>query len=120
MSERIFERLERVKYLRVEYHPAGETLDEMAQAIEWVRSKGHEATSLEAGGFRYRSVYPNDEYGRATSAWKWIEPGEWLVLMEGDGQDSEFDDPHAEGPDDGPNVYPRDDWHEITTTKEQA
>jgi len=110
MSERVFERLERVKFLRVEYRSTGRTLAEMAETMEWVRSRGHDAASLEADGFRYRSVYPDG----STSQWYWIEPGQWLVLMDGDGQNAEFDMPHDEGPDDGCGIYPRDEWHEIT------
>ncbi|HEY0888929.1 MAG TPA: hypothetical protein VGE38_04890 [Nocardioides sp.] len=109
MTVRVFERLERIKHHRVEYRPAGDTVAEMAATVEWVRAKGHQAASLELDGFRYRSAYPDG----STGPWYWIEPGQWLCLMEGEAQDSEFDAPHDEGPDDH-LIYPSDEWHEIT------
>lgn len=120
MSEaRTFERLEQVKFQRREYHPVGTTRTEMQVAMEWVRSLGHEAASLEDDGFRYRSIYatPSEYTGRVTSGWKWAEPGEWLMHMVGDGQDPELDDPH-EAPDDDWFGFHGDDWHEITADSE--
>lgn len=129
MSARRFERLERVKWQRREFHPVGETREEMAACMAWVRSLGHEAASLENDGFRYRSVYRsaevswgnlrNDE-GIPCSGWQWAPPGSWLMHMAGEGQDAELDSPHDEGPidEDGDPSWSlsHDDWQEVPTT----
>lgn len=120
MSARRFERLVTVTWERREWHPVGETRDEMAACMAWVISLGHEAKSLEDGGFRYRSVYPATDEGPATSCWKWAEPGEWLMHMHGERQDPELDDPHAAGPDGDEYVYgfqPDDGWHEVPASE---
>lgn len=113
-----FERLERVAYERREWHPVGETADQMRACMEWVRSLGHEAKSLEEDGFRYRSVYATaSEYtGRTTSGWHWCEPGEWLMHMSGDRQDPELDSPHADGPEEDGFWPHAHEWHQVSTT----
>jgi hypothetical protein len=125
---RRFERLERVTWQRREFHPVGETRAEMAACMEWVRSLGHEAKSLEDDGFRYRSVYRtgeesdyitlrNDE-GIQCSGWQWAPPGTWLMHMHGEGQDPELDSPHSEEPDDGAYGFgfgsQGGGWHEVS------
>lgn len=120
------ERLEKVKFQRREFFAVGETTAEMAAAMEWIRLLGHEAETLTDDGFRYRSVYRQTESdwklrrnteGFQCSGWKWIEPGEWLMHMAGDGQDSELDDPHSEGPGDEDFWPGGDDWHRVATTE---
>jgi hypothetical protein len=118
MSMFRFERVERVTWQRREWHPVGDTREQMAACMEWVRSLGHEAKSLDDDGFRYRSVYPKpSEYtGSRYSGWQWVEPGEWLMHMVGGDQDSEIDAPHACGPGDEEFYMPgfQKDWHQIT------
>lgn len=118
-----FERLERISFERREWFPVGFTRESMTAAMEWVRSLGHEADTLTDDGFRYRSVYDKDESGYITrcnaagkpcSNWKWVEPGEWLMHMAGDRQDSELDDPHSHGPDDEDFWMPGTDWHRVS------
>ncbi len=106
---RVFERLERITAFRSEYYEIGHSIEEIEAAAEYVRSKGHQAASVCADGFRYRSVYPDG----SMSGWNWIEPGGWLCHMEGERQDPEFDLPHASGPDEH-RIYPHDEWHEVT------
>lgn len=111
------ERLEKIKWRRQIFYPVGENAAEMAQAMAWVRSMGHHAEGLSEDGFRYRSVYPDSR----TSRWTWVEPGQWLVHMEGENQVPEFDLPHDEQPattDDqeqdgyyGYRPWPSDEWH---------
>lgn len=116
-----YERLERVTWQRREWHPVGQTRDEIAACMDWVRSLGHEAKSLEDDGFRYRSVYTDPTYsGSMTSEWKWAEPGEWLMHMVGENQDAELDSPH-EGPPDEDDGWglPRGGWHQVPATTEQ-
>ena len=118
-----YERLEHVTWERREWHPVGETRDEMAECMAWVIALGHEAKSLEDDGFRYRSVYRGSESAYITrrnakgiqcSGWLWAEPGEWLMHMVGENQDSELDSPHDSPPDtdDGWGL-PRGGWHRV-------
>jgi hypothetical protein len=113
----VMERLEKVRWHRTILFPAGESLADLDRAATWVRSMGHEAAGVCPDGFRYRSVYPDG----TTARWHWIEPGQWLVHMEGENQDREFDSPSDEGPADsddpaddgfyGYRPWPHDEWH---------
>jgi len=115
----VFERLEKIRWHRTVMYPAGDSLADLDRAAAWVRSMGHEAAGVCPDGFRYRSVYRDGE----TSRWHWIEPGQWLVHMEGERQDREFDLPSDEAPttsDDPDDIesygyrpWPRDEWHRV-------
>lgn len=116
----IMERLEKVRWHRTTIYPAGETLAQLQRAVSWVRSMGHEAADACEDGFRYRSVYGEGRF----ASWVWIEPGQWLVHMEGERQAREFDSPHDEPPaisddpqDDhycGYRPWPDDEWHIVS------
>jgi hypothetical protein len=113
----VMERLETVRWHRTTVFPAGETVAQLQHAAAWVRSMGHEAADVSADGFRYRSIYSTG----GTSHWHWIEPGQWLVHMEGERQDREFDSPYDEpsAVSDDPQVdgyygyrpWPSEEWH---------
>lgn len=113
-----YERLERIKAEVRRFHPAGTTPDEMRACMEWVRSLGHEAKSLEDDGFRYRSVYADGPY--PTSPWHWVEPGQWLMSIGSDSEVSiELDDAHDGPPDEDGYIGYGESWHRIDT-KESA
>lgn len=84
------ERLRRIDHEVREFYEVTDT----GEAAAWVRSLGHEAASVEADGFRYRSIYPDGQPSR----WAWVERGQWLVHMHGDKQDPELDLPSDDGP----------------------
>lgn len=115
----VMERLEKVRWHRTCIYPAGETLAQLQRAAEWVRMMGHEAADVCEDGFRYRSVYGGGRFNR----WTWIEPGQWLIHMEGENQAREFDSPYDEAPavsddpeDDsfyGYRPWPSDEWHVV-------